>query len=154
MSRYRKISRTKGEKRGRNRVHQPRVRQVSRRQEARTRGLAAINGVRKGKYKSLSVAARTEGTTVESIKRLLPGALLRSRPGKRLRVRASDRYTQLVEVLDSSGEVAQVIARGSRERELAGKHRATCFGVLEEKLPASAPKAFSRQEGWWSEVAN
>ena len=106
------------------------------------RGFAAINGVRKGKYKSLSAGALAEGTTVQSIKRLLPGALLRSRPGKRLRVRASDRYTHLVEVLDSLGEVAQVIAHGSRERELAGKHRATCFGVLEGKLPASALKRF------------
>ena len=29
-----------------------------------------------------------------------------------------------------------VIAHGSRDRELAGQHRATCFGVLEGKLPA------------------
>ena len=121
---------------------QPRPRNARRVEEARIRGFAAINGVRKGKYKSLSVAARAERTTVESIKRLLPGALLRSRPGKRLRVRASDRYTQLVEILDSSGEVAQVIARGSRERDLAGRHRAAYLAVLDHKQPTSLLRQF------------
>ena len=110
--------------------------------EARIRDFAAINGVRKGKYDSLSVAALAEGTTVQSIKRLLPGALLPSRPGKAIRVRATDRYTQLVQILDSSGQVAQVVAHGSRERELSGQHRATCMGVLDGRLPATALKRF------------
>lgn len=126
----------------RQQAGQSRPRNSRRVEEARIRGFAAINGVRKGKYKSLSVAARTERTTVESIKRLLPGALLRSRPGKRLRVRASDHYTQLVEILDSSGEVSQVIARGSHERELAGRHRAAYFAVLDHKQPTSILRQF------------
>ena len=76
-----------------------------------------------------------------SIKRLVPSALLPSKRGERLRVRASDRYRQSVQILTDEGATV-VTARGSRERELAGQHRATCFGVLEGKLPASALKRF------------
>jgi hypothetical protein len=110
--------------------------------EARMRGFAAINGVRKGKYKSLSAGALAEGTTVQSIKRLLPEALLPSRPGKAIRVRASDRYTQLVEILDNSGEVVQVLAHGSNERNLAGLHRAAYLAVLGNKQPSSILRRF------------
>jgi hypothetical protein len=106
------------------------------------RGFAAINGVRKGKYKSLAAGALAEGTTVQSIKRLLPGALLPSRPGKPIRVRASDRYTQLVQILDDSGQVAEVIAHGSNERDLAGLHRAAYLAVLENKQPSSILRRF------------
>lgn len=75
------------------------------------------------------------------IKRRVPGALLPSKRGQRLRVRASDRYSAFVEILTDSGAVV-VTAHGSRERELAGQHRATCLSVLGRKLPASALKRF------------
>ena len=110
--------------------------------EARVRGFAAINGVRKGKYRTLSAGALAEGTTVRSIKRLLPGALLPSRRGKAIRVRASDRYTQLVQILDDSGEVADVVAHGSKERDLAGLHRAAYLAVLDNKQPSSILRRF------------
>jgi len=118
---------------------------VRRHQEARKRGFAAINGVRKGKYKSLSAAARGERTTVTFIKRFLPGALLPSRPGGRVRVRTTDRYSQLVEILDNRGTVAHVVAHGSRERDLAGQHRAVYTSVIGGKLPASALRRFRGQ---------
>lgn len=47
-----------------------------RQQEARVRGLAALNRVRRGQSKSLSQAARVEGTTVRSIQKRLPAALI------------------------------------------------------------------------------
>jgi hypothetical protein len=114
---------------------------LARRQEARIRGLAAINRHRRGESKSLSAAARSEGTSVKSIKRLLPGALLPSRPGERLRVRASDSYRQSVEILTDGGATV-VTARGSRERELAGQHRAAYLRVLRGDESASILKRF------------
>jgi hypothetical protein len=139
----RKRANRPGKKQGKTRTADRKAgRQTLRNHEARIRGFAAINGVRKGKYDSLSVGALAEGTTVHSIKRLLPRALLPSRRGKPIRVRASDRYTQLVEILDDSGKVAQVIAHGSYERDLAGVHRAACFAVLENKQPSSILKRF------------
>jgi hypothetical protein len=114
---------------------------IARRQEARARGLAAVNDVRKGKYETLSAAARARETTVEFIKRELPGTLLPSRPGKRMRVRASDRYPQLVEILTESGPVV-VTARGSRERDLAGQHRAAYLSVLRGQQSGSVLKRF------------
>jgi hypothetical protein len=114
----------------------------SRTQESKTRGLAAINDVRRGKYKTLSAAARSEGTSVKSIKRLLPGALLPSRKSGRLRVRAGDRYSALVEILTDVGVIV-VTARGSRERELAGKHRAAYLSVLRWKNSGAVLKKFS-----------
>jgi hypothetical protein len=125
---------------GRNAKHS-RSRISSRTQEAKIRGFAAINDVRRGKYKSLSAAARAEGTNVKSIKRLVPGALLPSRPRARLRVRASDRYTQLVQILTDEGAIV-VTARGSRERELAGQHRAAYLSVLRRKNSGSVLKKF------------
>ena len=127
--------------RNRRTRNQPRARRSSRTQEDRTRELAAINRVRRGKSKTVSAAARAEGTSVALIKRRVPGALLPSTRGQRLRVRASDRYRQSVEILTDEGATV-VTARGSRERELAGSHRAAIFGVLENKLPASALRRF------------
>ena len=90
----RKRTNRPGKKQGKTRTAGRKAgRQTLRNHEARMRGFAAINGVRNGKYKSLSAGALAEGTTVQSIKRLLPGALLRSRPGKRLRVRAAATVT-------------------------------------------------------------
>jgi hypothetical protein len=108
--------------------------------EARIRALAAINRVRRDKS-TLTDAARAEGTSVASIKRLLPGALLPSRPGKPTRVKASDSYSQLVEILTDEGPI-QVTAHGSRERELAGRHRAACLSVLANRKPGSILRQF------------
>jgi hypothetical protein len=54
-----------------------------------------------------------------------------------VRVRASDPYSALVEIVTDSGATV-VSARGSRQRELAGQHRATWLRVLRGQEPASA----------------
>jgi hypothetical protein len=105
------------------------------------RGLAAINRVRKGQSKTLSSAARAEGTTVATIRDLLPSALLPVRPGHRIRVRASDQYYARVKIITNMGPLVTT-ARGSRERDLAGEHRATAFRVLDGKLPVAALEKF------------
>lgn len=110
-------------------------------QEARLRGLAAINRVRRGESKSLSSAARAEGTSVGTIRRLLPAALLQHRPGGRIRVKAGDPYSALVKIITDMGAVV-VSARGSRERELAGRHRSVLGRVLQGELPPSALEEF------------
>lgn len=112
-----------------------------RRQKSRLRGFAAINRVRRGKSKSLSAAARAEGTTVRTIKRLLPAALVKRRRGRRIRVKASDPYSEQVEILTDLGPLVAK-ARGSRERELAGRHRAVWIKVLRGELPPSALEEF------------
>ena len=153
MHRHKAATRKGGRAETRNRASQrkqykPRTarhakaRQVRRNQEARTRGLAAINRVRKGKSKTLSEAARGERTTVQSIKRLFPRALLPPRFGERLRVRKSDRYSQLVQIMTDLGNLVDVTARGSRERDLAGQHRAAYLGVLKGNLPDSILRKF------------
>jgi hypothetical protein len=109
--------------------------------EARVRGLAAINRVRRGQSKTLSDAARAENTTVKSIRRLLPSALVQDRLGGRIRVKAGDRYSARVQILTDRGPLT-VTAHGSRERELAGRHRATVMRVLRNDEPASALEQF------------
>lgn len=106
-------------------------------QEVRVRGLAAINRVRRGESKSLSAAARAEGTTVRAIRTLVPAAITQARPGSRIRVTASDRYSAKVQVLANEGALT-TMARGSRQRELAGQHRATVRRVLRGLEPKSA----------------
>jgi hypothetical protein len=108
-----------------------------RRTKTRARVLNAIARVRRGDSKTLSAAARAEGTTVRTIRRVVPAALLPSRGGGRIRVRASDPYSALVEIVTNSG-AAVVSARGSRQRKLAGQHRATWLRVLRGQEPASA----------------
>lgn len=107
----------------------------------RGRELAAINRVRKGHSKTLSEAARAEGTTVKRIRKLLPGALTQKRPGGRIRVKAGDTYSARVEILTATRPLV-VIAHGSRERELAGRHRAVVIRVLGGKEPVSALRQF------------
>jgi hypothetical protein len=109
--------------------------------EARVRAFAAINRVRRGQSKTLSSAARAENTTVKSIRRLLPSALLQDRPGGRIRVKVGDRYSARVEIFTGSAPL-HVTAHGSRERELAGRHRATVIKVLRGDEPASALHQF------------
>ncbi len=110
-------------------------------QDAKVRGLAAINRYRRGEAKSVSAAASAEGTTVRAIRTLLPEAITQDRPGGRIRVKASDRYSAKVQVLTKEGALS-VTARGSRQRELAGRHRATVIRVLQGKEPPSALKQY------------
>jgi hypothetical protein len=108
---------------------------------ARVRGLNAISRVRRGDSKTFSHAARLEGTSVTTARRLLPAAFLHLGPGKRIRVKASDPYSARVEIVTDLGPL-EVSARGSRERELAGRHRAAVFHVLRGHQPASILKEF------------
>jgi len=105
------------------------------------RGLNAISRVRRGDSKTFSHAARLEGTSVTTARRLLPAAFLHLGPGKRIRVKASDPYSARVEIVTDLGPL-EVSARGSRERELAGRHRAAVFHVLRGHQPASILKEF------------
>jgi len=118
-------------------VGDAKAREALRREQARLRGFAAINRVRRGESRAPSHAARIEGTTLRSMRRLFPSAFLQDRPGGRIRVKASDRYSARVEILTDAGALV-VTARGSRQRELAGRHRATYMRVLQGKEPPSA----------------
>ncbi len=119
-------------------VHQSRsLRRSARQQDERIHCLAAINRYRRGEAKSVSAAARAEGTTLRAIRKLVPAAIAQDRPGGRIRVKASDRYSAKVQVLTKDGSLS-VTARGSRQRELAGRHRATIQRVLRGLEPKSA----------------
>jgi len=112
-----------------------------RQQEERVKCLAAIRRYRRGEAKSLSAAARTEEITVKTIRALLPGAILQDRPGGRIRVKGSDRYSARVEILSIFGpEVTK--ARGSRQRELAGQHRSIALRALRGQEPPSSLERF------------
>jgi hypothetical protein len=104
------------------------------------RGLAAVNRVRRGQSKSLSLAARAERTTVRSIRRLLPAALIQD-SSRRIGVKAGDPYSAKVEIITDFGPEV-VKARGSRERERAGRHRVTVIRVLGGELQPSALDEF------------
>lgn len=117
------------------------AKQSSRTQSAKVKAFAAISRVRRGKSKTLSAAARAEGTTVKTIRHLLPAALMMDGNGGRIRVKAGDPYSWPVEILTRNGPVIAT-ARGSRERDLAGQHRAVSILVLRNKLPASALRQF------------
>lgn len=132
----RQLSRTRAKQ-----VYQSPRRLSPRQQEVRVRCLAAINRVRRGESKSLSAAARAEKTTVPTIRELVPAAITQARPGGRIRVRTSDRYSAKVQVLTNEGALSRT-ARGSRQRELAGRHRATVIRVLRGKEPPSALEQF------------
>lgn len=113
----------------------------ARSQAAKLRGLAAINRVRRGEAKSLTQAALAEGTTVKSIKGILPAAVMQGGPGGRIRVKLGDPYSAPVEIITALGLVV-VNAHGSRQRQLAGRHHSVAVKVLEEKLPPSALEEF------------
>jgi len=112
----------------------------ARHEEAKVRAFSAINRVRRGESKSLSAAARAEGTTVRTIRRLLPAALIQD-PSGRIRVKAGDPYGMRVRIVTNEGRVV-AYARNSRERELAGRHRADVFRVLEGKAPKSTLRQY------------
>jgi hypothetical protein len=115
--------------------------ELRRRPAAKLRGLAAINRVRRGEAKSLTQAALAEGTTVKSIKKLLPAAIIQDRSGRAIRVKAGDPYSAPVEITTNLGVIV-VSARGSRERKLAGRHHAVIIKVLKGELPGSALQDF------------
>jgi hypothetical protein len=98
--------------------------------------LAAINRVRRGEAKTVTAAARAEGTTARAIRAFVPAALSQDRPGSRIRVRPSDRYSAKVRILANDGALT-ITARGSRQRELAGQHRTTVMQVLKGLEPKS-----------------
>lgn len=108
-----------------------------RQQEEKVKGLAAINRVRRGEANTISAAARAEGTTVRAIRALVPKAITQDRPGGRIRVKPSDRYSAKVKILANEGALTAT-ARGSRERDLAGQHRAIFMRVLQGLEPKSA----------------
>jgi hypothetical protein len=72
---------------------------------------------------------------------LLPAAIAQDRPGGRIRVKASDRYSARVEIIANHGPLVET-AKGSRQRELAGRHRATVLRVVQGREPASALEQF------------
>jgi hypothetical protein len=112
-----------------------------RQQAEKVRVLAAINRVRRKEAKSPTEAARAEGTTLRAMRRLVPDALVQYRPGGRIRVKPTDRYSAEVQVLTREGTL-NMTAHGSRQRELAGRHRATFLRVLQGKEPPSALEQF------------
>ncbi|MFY9559611.1 MAG: hypothetical protein WAQ52_05190 [Terriglobales bacterium] len=118
-----------------------RYRESVRTKAAKLRGLSAIRRVRRGDSRTLTAAARAEGTSVRTIKRLLPLALQPPRSNGRIRVRATDPYRSKVRILTASGS-PDVMARGSRERDLAARHRTIATRVLRGKSPASALDEF------------
>jgi hypothetical protein len=75
------------------------------------------------------------------MRKLTPDALVQVRPGGRIRVKPTDRYSAEVQVLTGEGTLT-VTARGSRQRELAGRHRATVIRVLRGTDPPSALEQF------------
>lgn len=110
-------------------------------EELRVRGLNAINDVRKGKASNLPIAAQNRDITVDTIRRLFPAALFQDRPGGRIRVKPTDPYPALVKIATDDGP-AIITARNSRERDLAGEHRAAFLKVLRGDQPASSLRKF------------
>jgi len=112
------------------------------RQDEEIRGLAAINRARNEESGYLTAAiAEAEGTTLAFVRRRFPKAFFPSRYSNRLRVRPTDPYSWPVEILTESGPQIAT-ARGSRERELAGRHRAAWLGVLTNRKPGSILRQF------------
>jgi hypothetical protein len=71
------------------------------------------------------------------MRKLTPNALIQDRPGGRIHVKPSDRYSARVEIMTIQGPVVTT-ARGSRQREMAGQHRATFIRVLQGVEPKTA----------------
>jgi hypothetical protein len=70
----------------------------------------------------------------------VPAAFLPNRRG-RVRIKASDRYSAKVQIVTREGAVVTT-AHGSRERDLAGQHRATVFRVLAGLQPPSGLRKY------------
>jgi hypothetical protein len=106
------------------------------------RGLVAINRARRGSGYITVADARAEGTTLAFIKRHLASAIFPSTSNERLRVRPTDSYSQLVQIVSESGDIRIVTALGSAERQLAGLHRAAYLGVLANRKQGSILRRF------------
>jgi hypothetical protein len=120
-------------------------RRTASQESERQRTFDAANLYRNGRAKTVSDAARMAGTNVKALWRWIPSAIEKDPRTGRLRVKASDRYSDKVEILTYSGALV-VTAHGSRERTRAGQHRATCFAIVHKKKPASALEEFSGQK--------
>jgi hypothetical protein len=104
------------------------------------RALDALNLFRQGKAKSASDAARKAGTTLEALWHWVPLALEKNPRSGRVSIRPTDPYSAKVQIVTNDGTVIAT-ARGSRQRELAGQHRATFMRVLRnEESPAALEK--------------
>lgn len=112
-----------------------------REQDERIKCLDALNLYRQGKAKTVSAAARMAGTNLRSMRRWVPLAINKDPRSGRLLIKASDRYSEQVEILTNSGALV-VTARGSRQRQLAGQHRATYMAIAKNERPASALEEF------------
>jgi len=112
-----------------------------RQQDEQVKCFGALNRVREGESKTISAAARAEGTTLRAIRELVPKAITQEHPGGRIRVKPTDRYSAKVRILGNDG-LLTATARGSRERDLAGQHRATFMRVLGKVEPKSALEQF------------
>jgi hypothetical protein len=140
----RRSSRTGGRQIGRTPSQQPKTRgrsQKSRGPSARQMGqrersFNALNLYRSGKAKSATAAARMARTTLRAMRKSVPGAFVSDRH-RHVRIKPSDRYSAKVQILTHEGAIATT-ARGSRQRELAGQHRATFMRVLRGLEPKSA----------------
>src|SRR5215469_2728474 len=107
----------------------------------RIRTFDAANLYRQGKAKTVSEAARMADTSLKAMWRLIPDAIEKDPRTGRLRIKATDPYSEKVEILTDAG-VLVVTARGSRQRQFAGQHRATYMDVVRAKKPASALEQF------------
>jgi len=129
--------------------HKPSGRKQSKRESSKKsefiRGLATINNARRGSGYITPPDARAEGTTLPFIKRRLPKAIFTTTSNERLRVRPTDPYSHLVEILGESGEPRIVTAYGSAERKLAGRHRAAWLMVLANREMGSVLRQFRNQ---------
>ena len=80
----------------------------SRRQQAeKVRVLAAVNRVRRRTAGNrLRGRSGAEGTTLPTMRRVAPDALVQDRPGGRIRVKRTDRYSAEVQILTLEGALA------------------------------------------------
>lgn len=89
-------------------------------QRARERALHALNDMRRTGM-SLRVAASIHGTSPETVRKYVGGALKRDGTGRRYRATASDRLTRRLEFLTPEGKIA-VSVRGSRDASRVAHH--------------------------------
>ncbi len=125
-------------KKGKNKRTKKSLKKTTRRSNAKVllRVLEALNLSRRKRI-SPSAAARAAGTTLRTMKRLAGYTLVQDRPRGPIRVKPTDRYPAKVEILEKGVGPGVVTARGSRQRELAGKHRAVYTRVLQGIDPPS-----------------
>ena len=106
--------------------HTSRQRRISvaslpeRSQAARDRALHVLAAMRREPKLSLTHAAKLEGVKPATVKKYFSGAL---RPSKgKLRVTKSDRFTETLNIPDSTGNAAVITTHGSKERNEASRY--------------------------------